>query len=75
MTRAYSIAFKQKLIERLTGKEALSATKLGRESGVSAAKICRDGCVRRVAFLRWPPIVQRHGCGPSSRRLRYSPML
>jgi transposase len=41
MTRAYSIAFKQKLIERLTGKEALSATKLGRESGVPQQNLSR----------------------------------
>jgi hypothetical protein len=29
MTKAYSIAFKQKMVERLTGKNALNQTQLG----------------------------------------------
>jgi len=31
MTRAYSLAFKQKMVERLTGKNALNQSQLARE--------------------------------------------
>jgi hypothetical protein len=41
MTRAYSVAFKQKMIERLTGKEALSASRLARETGVRQQNLSR----------------------------------
>lgn len=41
MTRPYSLAFKQKMIERLTGKEALSASKLSRETGVRQQNLSR----------------------------------
>ncbi len=34
MTRPYSIAFKRKMVERLTGKNAVSAMELARETGV-----------------------------------------
>jgi DNA-binding transcriptional MerR regulator len=34
MTRPFSIAFKQKMVERLTGKHALSAVQLSKETGV-----------------------------------------
>jgi transposase len=34
MTRPYSIAFKQKMVERLTGKNALNQSQLARETGV-----------------------------------------
>jgi uncharacterized membrane protein len=34
MTRPFSLAFKQKMIERLTGKEAVSALQLARQTGV-----------------------------------------
>lgn len=34
MTRPYSLAFKQKMVERLTGKDALSALELSRETGI-----------------------------------------
>jgi hypothetical protein len=33
MTRPYSLAFKQKMIQRLTGKNAVSAVQLARETG------------------------------------------
>ena len=35
MTRPYSVAFKQKMIERLTGKDAVSANQLARETGAT----------------------------------------
>ncbi len=34
MTKPYSLAFKEKMLERLTGKDAVSAIQLGREMGV-----------------------------------------
>lgn len=34
MTRPYSVAFKQKMIHRLTGKHAVSASQLARQTGV-----------------------------------------
>jgi transposase-like protein len=42
MTRPFSVAFKQKMIERLTGKESLSASQLSRET-----------CVRQQNLSRW----------------------
>jgi len=41
MTRPYSIAFKQKMVERLTGKKAVSAVQLSRESGVRQQNLSR----------------------------------
>jgi transposase len=41
VTRPYSLAFKQKMIERLTGKEALSASQLSRETGVRQQNLSR----------------------------------
>ena len=38
MTKAYSLAFKQKMVERLTGKNAQSPSELGREIGYPAAE-------------------------------------
>jgi transposase-like protein len=34
MTRPYSLAFKQKLVEQLTGKNALNASQLSRQTGI-----------------------------------------
>jgi transposase-like protein len=34
MSKPYSVAFKQKMVQRLTGKEAVSALQLSRETGV-----------------------------------------
>jgi hypothetical protein len=34
MTGAYSVAFKRKMVERLTGKNAISANQLAMETGV-----------------------------------------
>lgn len=41
MTRPYSLAFKQKMIQRLTGKDALSASQLARETGVRQQNLSR----------------------------------
>jgi transposase len=41
MTRPYSIAFKQKMVDRLTGKNALSAVQLARESGIRQQNLSR----------------------------------
>jgi hypothetical protein len=41
MTRPYSLAFKQKMIEQLTGKNALSATELARQTGLRQQNLSR----------------------------------
>lgn len=41
MTRPYSIAFKQKMVERLTGKGASSAAQLAKETGVRQQNLSR----------------------------------
>jgi len=41
MTRPYSIAFKQKMVERLTGKNAVSAVQLARQSGIRQQNLSR----------------------------------
>jgi transposase len=41
MTKAYSLAFKQKMVERLTGKNALSSHALGREVGIQQQNLSR----------------------------------
>ncbi len=41
MTRPFSIAFKQKMVERLTGKHALSAVQLAKETGVPQQSLSR----------------------------------
>jgi transposase len=41
MTRPYSLAFKQKMVERLTGKNAVSALELSKESGVRQQNLSR----------------------------------
>jgi transposase len=41
MTRPYSVAFKQKMIQRLTGKDAVSALQLSRETGVQQQSLSR----------------------------------
>lgn len=41
MTRPFSVAFKQKMIERLTGKNALSAVELSRETGIRQQNLSR----------------------------------
>jgi transposase len=41
MTRPYSLAFKQKMIERLTGKDAVSALQLSRDTGVRQQNLSR----------------------------------
>jgi transposase-like protein len=41
MTRPYSLAFKQKMVQRLTGKDAVSALQLSRETGVQQQSLSR----------------------------------
>ena len=41
MTRPYSVAFKQKMVERLIGKGAVSAIQLARETGVRQQSLSR----------------------------------
>ena len=41
MTKAYSIAFKQKMVERLTGKHAVNSSQLAREIGVRQQNLSR----------------------------------
>lgn len=41
MTKVFSVAFKQKMVQRLTGKNALSASQLARETGVRQQNLSR----------------------------------
>jgi len=41
MTKPYSIAFKRKMVQRLTGKDAISAAELAREMGVRQQSLSR----------------------------------
>lgn len=41
MTRPYSVAFKQKMIQRLTGKKAVRASQLARETSVRQQNLSR----------------------------------
>jgi transposase len=41
MTKAFSVAFKQKMIQRLTGKDAVSARQLAGETGVAQQNLSR----------------------------------
>jgi transposase-like protein len=41
MTKPFSVAFKQRMVQRLTGKDAVSATRLARESGVAQQNLSR----------------------------------
>lgn len=41
MTRPFSVAFKQKMVQRLTGKDAVSAMQLARETGVRQQNLSR----------------------------------
>jgi transposase-like protein len=41
MTRAFSVAFKQTMVQRLTGKNAVSASQLARQTGVRQQNLSR----------------------------------
>jgi len=41
MTKPFSVAFKQKMVRRLTGKDAVSATQLARQTGVRQQNLSR----------------------------------
>lgn len=47
MTKPFSLAFKKRMVQKLTGKEALSARQLARDTGVSQETLSRW---RRDAF-------------------------
>jgi hypothetical protein len=48
VTKPFSLAFKQKMVVQLTGKDAASARSLARDTG-SRRRRYRDGCVKHVA--------------------------
>src|SRR5689334_11247170 len=41
MTKQFSVAFKQKMVQRLTGKNAVSASQLAREMGLRQQNLSR----------------------------------
>ena len=41
MTKPFSVAFKQKMVQRLTGKDSVSASQLARETGVRQQNLSR----------------------------------
>jgi hypothetical protein len=41
MTRPFSLAFKQQMIDRLTGKDALNPSQLARETGIAQQSLSR----------------------------------
>jgi transposase len=41
VTKPFSLAYKQKMVEKLTGKEALSARQLARDTGISQETLSR----------------------------------
>ena len=41
MTKPYSVAFKQKMVQRLTGKNSVSAVQLSRETGIRQQNLSR----------------------------------
>jgi transposase-like protein len=41
MSKPFSVAFKQKMVQRLTGRDAVSATQLARETGVNQQNLSR----------------------------------
>lgn len=41
MTRPYSVAFKREMVQRLTGKDAVSANELARQTGVRQQNLSR----------------------------------
>jgi len=49
MTRAYSLAVKQKMIERLTGKDAVSANQLSKDTGVRQQNLSRWPAYRKAS--------------------------
>jgi transposase-like protein len=41
MTKPFSVAFKQKMVQRLTGKNAVTASQLARETGIRQQNLSR----------------------------------
>ncbi len=59
MTKPFSLAFKQKMVARLTGKEAISARQLGLDTGV-----------RQQTLSRWAQEASRLPVMPTPRPKR-----
>lgn len=57
MTRPFSQAYKQKMIERLTGKDAVSARQAAQETGISQETLSR--WLRDAHSLPWMPPKKR----------------
>ena len=61
MTRAYSAAFKKKMVEKLTGRDAVSATQLARETGLRQQNLSK--WLREARSLplvaSHPPVVRK----------------
>jgi transposase len=53
MTKPFSIAFKEKMVERLSGANAMSARKLSEETGISQETLSR--WLRDARSLPWMP--------------------
>ena len=59
VTRPFSLAYKQKMLDRLTGKDAISARQLGQETGIRQQTLSRwlqEACSLSVM----PPKMKRH---------------
>jgi transposase-like protein len=73
MTKAFSVAFKQKMIQRLTGKDAVSARQLAGETGVAQQNLSRWlEEARRLPIMAHEPAVAvatRSRCQPASARV------
>src|SRR5439155_25517197 len=52
MTKQFSVAFKQKMVQRLTGKNPASASQLARETGV-----CQQNLSRWLQEVRSVPVM------------------
>ena len=72
MTRPYSVAFKQKMVQRLTGKKPVSALQLSKETGIQQQSLSR--WLREARSL--PLMASKEpafASGPSSRRRGFWP--
>ena len=67
MTRPYSLAFKQKMVERLTGKNAVSALELSKETAGRQQNLSR--WLQKVRSL---PLFRTLKHTPAYRRLLFA---
>ena len=54
MTKPFPMAFKQKMVQRLTGNRCSECIAAGSTRQGSGSRTCRAGCRRRVACRSWP---------------------